>query len=783
MSRSPSRAHGGSRTTRGFLILLALLSLALLVASSDLPVPRYNMAWGEFSHQLAVDPGDHPGPTAGRSALLLALGGGAFIVVMALLARVGRRLGLPLALLLAGLLVLSAATLVLRPRLDGATPGTLLHLFAVRELGLTLLLISLAGLLGPLIPQSLAEFCRKSASRVTGARFAVATLALLVGAGIFLIDQTLLGGIPHAMDEVGQVFQAKIFASGRLWVDPPPLPELMGPFGLIDEAGKWRAMWLPGNALTMSITEALGLLPLYPALISALTVAALFWFVRLEDGRTTAWVALALLITSPWFWAMGASYMSHGPASLFFAGFLAGLAGARRGSTVSAFLCGLFLGGAAATRSADALLLSAPFGLLWLADVLRPENRERWIRRSAALALGVCPGLVILLGNNLLAHGGPLVFGYDLFHQGSYRFSLGDVPLRMQMDPLSFKVHTLSRGLSNLRGLLTDLQIVLFGLGIPSLVLPLLAGLRGVRDRLGVAGLCALALYLGAYTFVPEDLTMFGPRYAYVGMPLFVWLGARGLLQLHRRAAALGLGRFVPVLVALGVILAVGHAIPAGLGSFDPAFSGVDRDLERALEREGANRATVLVAFDPRGLRGNPFLYTSAFRLADPDLRKIAPVLMRDKPSIDAAMRAFPNRPAYLWLPLYEGPFYRLRLLTAQLIRVREASDQGYVAEREKLLRTTAEVYRIALARGTGDAVVWNSLGVLARLDANTAAARSYFTKATRLNPKDPAAWINLALVELAQGRVAQARQAATEARQLAAPLPPPLAALFADSP
>ena len=758
--------------------VLLITSLIFLAITTDLPLPRYNMAWGEFNSRLSLDP--FP-PLVLGSVRLWLLVGGVLLACLALLRsldRLRRTLGGGFVFFCGLLLAASFATLLPLPRI-GVIADASGPLFAARSLALALVVVAGGVVLGRAWPSGLAAYvsARLEALGASGRMVVLpAAVALL---GLLAVGDLRLDAIPHAMDEVGQVFQAKIFASGRLWSTRPPLPEMLSQFGILTEGGRWRAMWPPGNAILMVPFLSAGVLPLYPPAVSAMTVIALYAFVLRAEDRPTGWVAVLLLLTSPWFWAMGSSYMSHVPSALWITCFLACLVRALRGSLPFSLGTGLCLGAAAATREADALLLSLPFGLLWAFGALDPETRSGWLKRTAAMAAGLIPGLAFLLGTNTVVNGGPFVFGHDILFGGRFGFGFGPKPPGVLTDPLATPVHTLAEGFTNFRGLLTDLQLVLFGLGIPSLALVALGIPRAAVDRFAWAGLTALATYLAAYVFFPLDMTMFGPRYAYGALPLFVWFGARGAIVVHRRLAGTAHAFAVPGILAAGGLLAAAHEIPAALSSFDHGFAGVDRRIERALAGAGVNRAIVAIPTDPRGLRGNPFLYTSAFRLMRPDLRGIVPTRAQGDDSIAAALGTFADRPAFAWFAVYDGPFYHLRFVTASLVRLRRPGDPDFRIDREATLRRALNAYPAAVSRGSRSPEIWNLLGTVAWMDGDGKTARERFKRAIGFGPDNPDLWINLALLSLAEGREDEAREASRRALRLGGTLPPPLVRLL----
>jgi tetratricopeptide (TPR) repeat protein len=142
--------------------------------------------------------------------------------------------------------------------------------------------------------------------------------------------------------------------------------------------------------------------------------------------------------------------------------------------------------------------------------------------------------------------------------------------------------------------------------------------------------------------------------------------------------------------------------------------------------------------------------------------------------SVEAALDAFPDRPAFVWLAVYEGDLRRFHFVTSALVRIRRPGEEGFEPEREAEVRRGLENSIGGLADGPGSPELWNALGTLAGLEGENALARARFARAAKLAPQDPGAWINLALLEREEGRTEAARAAARKARSLGAVLPPP---------
>ena len=216
-------------------------------------------------------------------------------------------------------------------------------------------------------------------------------------------------GIPHVTDGVAYAFQARVFASGRIYLPPPPVPEAFNIGNVVLSKDRWAGKYPPGFPALLS----LGYLLHVPGLVNPLLLGlAVFGVYRL--GRTlydvpTGLLGAFLLALSPFALILGATFLSHVPALCATIWTLEALARGRKTDEAPALLfAGLMVGLASAIRpyAAAALLFPAGIWLLWRAA-------PRVAFRRAALVL---PGVVLLLlvqaGFNAVIFGGPLLTGY-----------------------------------------------------------------------------------------------------------------------------------------------------------------------------------------------------------------------------------------------------------------------------------------------------------------------------------------------------------------------------------
>ncbi len=201
--------------------------------------------------------------------------------------------------------------------------------------------------------------------RLVWAGVAVLLVAWLVAAG--WVTAALYRQLPHVLDAVSYVFQARVLDAGRLWLDAPErVAALEGPFQVVWD-GRWFSQYPPGAPAAYALGGLVGLGWLVGPLASLALIAgtaAAGW--QLFSPRISL-AALVLGALSPFVLFQAGSFLSHPIAGGLLAGALAAFA---RGERLRAgrwyAWAGLALGAAFATREAATALFALPL-LVWLA--------------------------------------------------------------------------------------------------------------------------------------------------------------------------------------------------------------------------------------------------------------------------------------------------------------------------------------------------------------------------------------------------------------------------------
>jgi hypothetical protein len=134
---------------------------------------------------------------------------------------------------------------------------------------------------------------------------AVFTLAGMIAWGVF-------EAMPHLEDEHATLFQAQVFASGRVTVAAPRHAEsFFIPFVINSADGKRFGKYPPGYPLLLALGVALGQPWLVNGLAAALGIFGVYLLGRDLFDRDTGLLAAALGAISPMFVLLSGTLLSH----------------------------------------------------------------------------------------------------------------------------------------------------------------------------------------------------------------------------------------------------------------------------------------------------------------------------------------------------------------------------------------------------------------------------------------------------------------------------------------
>lgn len=356
------------------------------------------------------------------------------------------------------------------------------------------------------------------------AAFLVAGLALFAAAVSAFLGQRVFEGVPHSADGISYAFQGKIFAAGRPWLDPPPVPEAFMAQNVLLSDTRWCGIYPPGFPLLLALGWLVGAPFLVNPVLLGLAVAGVFRLGTVLFDETTGVVGALLLSVSPFALLMGASFMGHAAALCAFTWCLAYLSEGCRSTLARPLVMSGFLGAFGVVvrpQAAVFFLLPALVGVLI-------ARRKELARTAGFLALGGAAPLAFLFAYNFALSGSPFRMAYLVWNP-NLSFTYGFSSLRL------FSLH--------FPAFLHDLDATVWGLpwGDLLLLVFLLIPAAGRRRDAGLLA-CALALVLGFSFYRFYEINYSGPRFAFEALGALALLVARALRAAAGLAASL-LGR------------------------------------------------------------------------------------------------------------------------------------------------------------------------------------------------------------------------------------------------
>jgi hypothetical protein len=446
-------------------------------------------------------------------------------------------------------------------------------------------------------------------------RVIVVGLAVLLTGGAAVVMQAVFAANPHIVDEMAQLFHARVFAAGRLAAPPPePKAAFLITHTWVTSAG-WISQYPPGHTILLT----LGLLARVEWLVNPIQAGACLVLVYLVAhglyGRGTALAAAVLWALSSWVLFMSGTYMNHVSATTLSIAAWALVLAPREPRLAHFTAAGCALALCAATRPLDAVAAAAPV-LVW-------AGARRRLRSLPWMIAGGLPVLAAWGWLNWRIYGNPLTLGYTAVYGAEHGLGFHGDPWGQPYTPVT--------ALSNMAIAIRRLHIYLYDWPIPAL-LPLaawalVARQRTWRDIAVASGIIGAPLL---YFFYWHSGFHLGPRFYYAAAPMLVigtarawraaWLWARRVRARFLRwdaAAAAG-----AVLVVLWGWIGI---VPARWDAYRSGLATLKLHPERQLQRQGVRRALVLVpeSFGSRvgvrlwGLDIPPGLVERAYRRLD----------------------------------------------------------------------------------------------------------------------------------------------------------------------
>ena len=458
--------------------------------------------------------------------------------------------------------------------------GTMLVLGAA--VVLTLLTRKLPVLPGQDLPARLA---RSFAASPRLWSVGLAVLALLL---YLWIARAIFSAKPLLVDEIVQVYQGRIFASGALSLPVPAHPEFFSTSHLLYLAGKAFSQFPAGGPAMLALGSLVGaewiVAPVCGA-VSVMIFAALAR--RVEPRPGVALAATVLFGFAPFIAFMSGSHMNHITALPWLLLGMLGLSRVMEGSRPRArdgLLLGLGMGMAATIRPLDAVAFALPAGL-WL--LVRTVRDGGWGALVAA-GIGIALPVAAMLWVNQQTTGAALAFGYTTLWGAGHEIGF-------HISPYGYP-HTPIRGLELLNAYFMRLQSYLFETPIPALT-PAIGALALTRrlssfDRYLLA---SAALLLFSYWAYWHDGFYLGPRFMIPLVPLLAFWSARIWPAIRERFPSVMAARTVAFVVVGTAGLALFVSIPVRARQYRNGMLTLRWNADAAARRAGVTNALVLV--------------------------------------------------------------------------------------------------------------------------------------------------------------------------------------------
>ena len=430
---------------------------------------------------------------------------------------------------------------------------------------------------------------------------------------------------PVSGDDYAYLFQAELFASGRLYAESPlysadhPLHDCVLTKCLTDHEGKRFSKYPPGGSALLAVGAALGAPWLVDPVLAALVVYLFLAHVGRGRGPEAERACGTLLVLNGFLVYYGASYRAHFAAMLgILLAFLlfetAETERRSRGAGIRLLVSGALLGATTLIRYLDFAPMAAwiPWRLV----------RQRRVRPLLLFAVG----FVLLAGGNLLYD---YLLSGDPFATPTRLYNSAGIHDRLALSWRGFVV----------TGARLSTLVAVF----PPVLLLLTSWRRHLPSPAAQRGLALFSMSVALYFLYPAAVGGPGPRYLLAYFPFLVLAVALGHGQLAQDDPSRARRLWVAA-VGLQVMSSLTFLALEGRTLYGR------RDLERTLaQRRGQGQQLVL-------------LKTGTYHTAAGDLTRNPPDLMSadtliflscDPPKREALLRMFRGRT--VWEYEYPG--------------------------------------------------------------------------------------------------------------------------------
>ncbi|MCI0411876.1 glycosyltransferase family 39 protein [bacterium] len=437
-----------------------------------------------------------------------------------------------------------------------------------------------------------------------------------------LLCWSVLGLIPHIPDELAYLYQGRILSAGRLWVEPPSVPEAFTVRWdhILRESGRWRTLYPPGWPLLLAPGWWIGAPWLINPLLLGISIIGLFKVTKQFFDDRTALLAVIAFATSPFVLLMGAGFMAHQSGLCFAIWCVFFLFRGRRNDYLIAGILGAF---AFTIRPYTAPPLLLPL-LLWA--FWNAEQKKKMLGQVFA---GSIPLLVLFCIYNYLLYGGFFRTGYSYDADAQFRGSL---------------FHYFR---SNVPWYFSNLNHTLWGWPWPDLLIfvPILFPHKKWKLDF-LLFLCFLGLLFAYSFYYYRDIVYAGPRYIYEAVGFLAILAARSI-QILGSWIERFTGRKTALLLALLFLYPLVSTLPQQMDYHRQVYHGQSRELLDLVKARGVGTNALIL------IGGDPHVFRTFFLENSLNPAKSERVFARDAAGLrETIMKAYDRKE--IWLILIE---------------------------------------------------------------------------------------------------------------------------------
>ena len=493
--------------------------------------------------------------------------------------------------------------------------GQVLGLFAA-ALGA----VALAGCAAPAATAQLWERLPWSSPVRRAACLVMVVLAVLAPA---IVAYGVIDRFANSGDEFAYIFQAKVFTSGRLWAQAPPLGDTFVPYRTWIIGDKWLSQYPPGWPLALAAALAVGIPEwLLNALLGGGSAAALLSRLWRFPNRTFAFAVVGLYLLTPFYLFNAGSYYSHMlPALLVLLLCLTCLAYQRDKKILALVAAGALLGCIGLTRYFTLILL-LPALCYWLFA----ENRGDRVRIVVTMLAAGLPFLGFLMAYQNWVTGSLLRSTYSLITNDDTF--------------VSFTPDHIALGAALTIDRLVELSVWGSPLLIPVYLVCLASKLK--RRSIAFYDLIFPAFIVGYVLFADLGGNRYGPRYYFDAYPVML----ATVLSAIPREGADSWRRYRRSLAINAVLVSAVYlltALPFACVAFHRQVEGREEPYRLAAAQNLDNALVIIETSSGRGLEAED--------LARNDAGLRAPVLYARQGADPAELhRLFPNRSVWAYI-------------------------------------------------------------------------------------------------------------------------------------